>query len=137
MVKKFYSKCDPELLLHMVHSMDDGDDKRLDLSDPKEFLQVAVLRLDDMKTFLPHRHVFKAGEPTVIAQESWVVIRGSVTVTFYDVDGSVVGNALLNPGDCSITFQGGHTYTVMESDTFVYEFKTGPYKGQVVDKVFI
>ena len=36
-----------------------------------------------------------------------------------------------------MTFQGGHTYEILEDDTIVYEYKTGPYKGQENDKVFI
>ena len=36
-----------------------------------------------------------------------------------------------------MTFEGGHTYTILEDETIVYEYKTGPYKGQENDKVFI
>ena len=36
-----------------------------------------------------------------------------------------------------MTFQGGHTYEILEEDTIVYEYKTGPYKGQANDKEFI
>jgi hypothetical protein len=25
---------------------------------------------------------------------------------------------------------GGHTYQILEDDTIVYEYKTGPYEGQ-------
>ena len=43
----------------------------------------------------------------------------------------------LTPGDLSMTFEGGHNYMATESNTFVYEFKTGPYKGIENDKTFI
>jgi len=36
-----------------------------------------------------------------------------------------------------MTFFGGHNYLIMQDDTLVYEFKTGPYTGQQNDKVFI
>ena len=36
-----------------------------------------------------------------------------------------------------MTFNGGHNYLVTSPDTFVYEFKTGPYKGIKNDKTFI
>ena len=36
-----------------------------------------------------------------------------------------------------MTFRGGHTYTLLEDDTIVREYKTGPYKGIDMDKVFI
>jgi hypothetical protein len=41
------------------------------------------------------------------------------------------------PGDCSITFFGGHNYLSLEPDTCVVEAKSGPYFGQEKDKVFI
>ena len=42
----------------------------------------------------------------------------------------------LNQGDISLTFEGGHTYTILE-DARVYEYKTGPYEGVELDKVFL
>jgi hypothetical protein len=36
-----------------------------------------------------------------------------------------------------ITLEGAHTYTILENDTLVYEYKTGPYEGQELDKQFI
>jgi len=71
-----------------------------------------------------------------IAQESWVIIRGQVEVTLYDLDDEVLSSYVLNPGDISITLYGGHSYRVLE-DTLAYEFKTGPYFGQALDKEFI
>ena len=43
----------------------------------------------------------------------------------------------LLPGDASFTLYGGHTYKILEQDTIVYEYKTGPYLGQTFDKEFI
>jgi len=37
----------------------------------------------------------------------------------------------------SITLYGGHTYEIMEDDTLVLEFKSGPYYGQKLDKEFM
>jgi len=89
------------------------------------------------KTFKPHKHIFKEGESEVIAQESWVVIKGSVKVILYDLDDTIIKKVILHPGDCSITLKGGHNYEILEDDTVVYEYKTGPYKGQSLDKEFI
>jgi len=73
-----------------------------------------------------------------IAQESWVVIKGKVQLFFYDIDGTLLRDDLiLNAGDASFTLYGGHTYKILEEDTIVYEYKTGPYEGQELDKVFI
>jgi cupin fold WbuC family metalloprotein len=89
------------------------------------------------KTFKPHRHIFKERTRNVIAQESWIVIQGSVKCTFYDLDNSVLVEPILNPGDASFTLEGGHTYTILEDNTLVYEYKTGPYEGQALDKIFL
>ena len=56
---------------------------------------------------------------------------------YYDESGSTpIGNYIIGPGDCSITLLGGHTYKAI-GEVKVYEFKTGPYKGQKLDKRFI
>ena len=55
----------------------------------------------------------------------------------YDLDDSIISQPILNVGDISVTFQGGHTYEILEDDTIVYEYKTGPYKGQENDKEFL
>ena len=71
----------------------------------------------------------------IIAQESWVVIQGSVKVYFYDLDEQLLTTEILYRGDCSMTFEGGHNYEILEENTLVYEFKTGPYEGIDKDKV--
>ena len=88
------------------------------------------------KTFKPHKHIFHSKE-TKIAQESWVVVRGSVKVFLYDLDDSILREEIIYPGDASITLYGGHTYEILEDDTVVYEYKTGPYMGVEKDKEFI
>ena len=88
-------------------------------------------------TFKPHKHIYKQGEKEVIAQESWVIIKGKVKVIMYDLDDTIIHEPILNAGDTSITFRGGHNYLALEEDTIVYEYKTGPYKGQENDKIII
>ena len=95
------------------------------------------LKMEKGTTFKPHKHIWKDGEDKVIAQESWVVIKGSVKVIMYDLDDKVIETPILYPGDCSMTFQGGHNYEILEEDTIVYEYKTGPYKGVENDKEFL
>ena len=74
---------------------------------------------------------------TNIAQESWVVIKGSVKCIFYDIDDTIIEEIILEQSDLSMTFRGGHNYEILEDDTVVYEFKTGPYLGIEFDKTFI
>lgn len=136
-MEKIYSRIDPNTLCHMVNRLEEITD-RTDVAPTTEFLQLATLRMPQGKTFKPHQHIWKshATEQT-IAQESWVVIKGLVRCHFYDTDGSLLAEREIGPGDCSMTFQGGHTYTILEDDTVVYEYKTGPYTGQINDKVFL
>ena len=91
----------------------------------------------DFDMYMNDLEVWKDGEEKVIAQESWVVVKGSVECHFYDIDGTLLEKPILEVGDCSVTLAGGHTYLILEDDTVVYEYKTGPYKGQKMDKVFL
>ena len=73
----------------------------------------------------------------MIAQESWVIIQGSVKCTFYDLDDSILVESVLSVGDASFTLEGGHNYLILEENTLIYEYKTGPYEGHLLDKTFI
>ena len=134
---KIYSKVDPEKLLHIVNRITDIEG-RSDVVPENNFIQCATLKMKKNKTFPAHKHIFKERHYThQIAQESWVVIKGRVKCIFYDLDNSVLATPILEPGDASFTLLGGHTYEILENDTIVYEYKTGPYEGQKNDKVFI
>ena len=118
-------------LLHMVHTPDDFIEERTDLVGADQFIQCSFLRMNEGKTFRPHRHIWKSPIfDTMIAQESWVVIRGSVKVHFFDTEMQPLETHILRAGDASFTLEGGHTYEILEDDTLVYEYKTGPYEGQ-------
>ncbi len=134
---KIYSKIEPGKLCHMINRMDEIT-SRTDVAPTDQFIQLATLRMDAGKTFRPHQHIWKpVMYDRVIAQESWVVIKGSVEVSFFDTDGTLLEKQIIRQGDCSMTFEGGHTYTILEDDTVVYEYKTGPYYGKELDKVFL
>ena len=139
-MKLIYSKLKPQKLLHIIYKTEDFyklENNRLNIVEDKEFLQVSAMIYQQGDTFRPHQHIWKDGEEKAIAQESWVVIRGSVKCSFYDIDDTILKEPILNVGDCSITLAGGHTYSILEDDTLVYEYKTGPYKGSENDKIFI
>ena len=135
-MERIYSRISPECLLHIVNRFEDIED-RTDICPEEQFIQLATLKMKKGKTFIPHKHIYKKGEERVIAQESWVVIRGKVKVYMFDLDDKLIATPILNPGDCSVTFRGGHTYEILEEDTIVYEYKTGPYYGQKLDKEFL
>ena len=60
-----------------------------------------------------------------------------LTCLLENIRNELIEEIVINQGDCSMTFVGGHTYTILEEDTVVYEYKTGPYQGQKLDKVFL
>lgn len=137
-MKEICSKRFPEKVLHVVFHAGDFSDGRTDIISPENYLQCSALKLQEGQTFRPHRHIRKDRHfPSMIAQESWVVVSGSVVAFFYDIDGSFLTSALLTVGDASFTLDGGHTYEILSGNTLVYEFKNGPYEGREFDKEFI
>lgn len=136
-MEKIYSKVDPEKLLHMIVRKDDFKPGRKDVVEENQFIQCSILQMENGKTFKPHKHIWKERTRNVIAQESWIVVQGSVKCIFYDIDDTLIAEPILYPGDASFTLEGGHNYEILEDDTLVYEYKTGPYEGQLMDKVFL
>ena len=136
-MENFYSKIEPGKLLHMIVRKEDILHGRKDVVSEENFIQCSILNLEKDKTFKPHRHIWKERTRNVIAQESWIVVQGSVKCTFYDLDNTILAEPILNVGDASFTLEGGHNYLILEDNTLVYEYKTGPYEGQALDKTFI
>jgi len=131
-----YSHIEPTRLLHIINRKRDIQDGRVDLVDTDQFIQCASIKQPNGKTFQPHRHIMQIRNEVYIPQESWVVISGLIQVTLYDLDNTVLHTDILEPGDVSITLEGGHNYLFMQ-DSVVYEFKTGPYLGVAHDKTMI
>jgi hypothetical protein len=132
-----YSKIEQEKLLHIINRMDEIAGRQ-EVVPENNFIQCATLRMEEGKTFRPHKHIEKSRTyEKQIAQESWIVIKGSVRCKFYDLDDQLIAEPILYPGDASFTLYGGHTYEILEEDTVVYEYKTGPYEGQALDKIFL
>lgn len=136
-MEKIYSKIEPETLLHIVVRKEDIVPGRQDIVSEENFIQCSILSMEKGKTFKPHRHIWKQRDRLVIAQESWIVVQGRVQCTFYDLDDTIIATPILEVGDASFTLQGGHNYLILEDGTLVYEYKTGPYEGQSLDKTFI
>ena len=136
-MEHIYSKIQPEKILHTIVRKEDLSPGRKEVVSEDNFIQCAILNMEEGKTFKPHRHIWKERTRNIIAQESWIVIQGSVKCIFYDLDDTVIATPVLYPGDASFTLEGGHTYQILEDNTLVYEYKTGPYEGQSLDKAFI
>lgn len=136
-MEKIYSKVDPSKLLHLIVRKDDITPGRQDVISEENFIQCSILNMEEGKTFKPHKHIWKERTRNVIAQESWIVVQGSVKCIFYDIDDTIIAEPILKVGDASFTLEGGHNYYILEDNTLVYEYKTGPYEGQKLDKTFI
>lgn len=136
-MEKIYSRKNKEILLHIIVRKEDLSPGRKEVVSEDNFIQCAILNMEKGKTFKPHKHIWKERTRNVIAQESWIVVQGSVKCIFYDLDDTIIATPILYPGDASFTLQGGHTYIILEDNTLVYEYKTGPYEGQELDKQFI
>jgi mannose-6-phosphate isomerase-like protein (cupin superfamily) len=135
MIEKIYSKVPPGPLIHMIIRFDQISEQRTDVCDPLESLQVAAMRIPEGKVYRAHKHMIKSMPRLTTTQETWIVMRGRIKVTYYDIIGNdIIDVAFLNEGDCTITLLGGHSYEVVE-DAIVYEVKSGPYKGRELDKM--
>ena len=80
-----------------------------------------------MSGWIPQKHIIYYNK----------LIDDKYKTILYDLDDTIIAEEILNIGDISITFRGGHNYKILENDTLVYEYKTGPYMGQKLDKTFI
>ena len=128
-MKKIYSRVSPKELLHLIYPLNNNDQtERVNVAPEDEYLQLAVLKMNKGRTFMPHKHIIKE-KITDIAQESWLVFRGAVECIFYDLDDTIITKEIIRAGDISMTFRGGHNYRIIEDNTIVYEYKTGPYLG--------
>lgn len=125
-------------VLHKVIKLN-ADDKvgRVDVSAMPDPLQAAFVKAEPDKEFPSHRHLLKDQPAKAFTQEAWVIIHGAVEISYFDLDDSFLAKHIINPGDCSVTFGGGHSYQVLSDGVQAYEFKSGPYNGREKDKVFI
>ena len=84
-MEKIYSKIDGRLL-HVINRLKDITGRN-DIIPEDNFIQCATLKMEKGKTFPPHKHITKDRHyPKQIAQESWVVIKGSVKCILYDLN---------------------------------------------------
>ena len=127
-----------EEILHIIYARTDLENigNRCDISEDKEFLQLAALKIKKDHKFKGHKHLRLVRE-TDITQECWIVVKGTVKTFHYDEEDNLLEENILQAGDATITFRGGHNYQSLKEDTLVYEIKTGPYMGQAKDKTFI
>ena len=136
MTVNVHSRIDPSVLLFVINRRENISEDRQDLSPGEEYLQCATKQLTKGTTFAPHRHNELVRE-TNITQEAWVFLQGKVAARFWDIDDKLIYETELGAGDAAIVCRGGHSFEVLEDETILYEFKTGPYYGVEKDKSYI
>lgn len=112
--------------------------RREELIGAENFLQLSVLSLKLGDAFPAHAHLDREFSTSNLkAQESWVILSGSVQVNYYDIDDTLIKSKVLDSGSVSVTLHGGHSYKSLSKETLVLEFKSGPYEGRDFDKRLI
>jgi mannose-6-phosphate isomerase-like protein (cupin superfamily) len=130
---KVYSKSG--LLLNVIYSLDDfNEGNRIDITDPSQALQCAIMKAEKGKVFKPHKHLNRKCD--IHIQEAFIILKGKGKLRIYDFDDSPIGNYPLKEGDLTVLLQGGHSLEI-EEDCMLYELKNGPYEGQSKDKWFL
>jgi hypothetical protein len=135
-MKYFHSKIDGRLnhILCKRGDLESQSVARENLSPDSSFLQLGLINTNE-RSYPPHFHLERHAEfDDLRAQECWIVVKGKVEVTYFDVDNTVQGVEIIEAGDATLTLFGGHGYRVLEAGTLVYEVKSGPYLGISIDK---
>ena len=135
-MEKIYSKKDSSFLLHVNYDIYESPAERVNLSEENHFLQVSAINLPKERIVKPHKHLPHSRE-TKHTHEALIVMNGSLEVIYYDTDDSIICTRILNKGQCSVSFGGGHSFKVLEENTKVYELKNGPYEGRDKDYAFL
>jgi hypothetical protein len=130
---RFYSKVEPSKILFSLLRFNQITEKRTDISPEDQFLQTSGRVLKKGFKVNAHKHNYLKRE-TNITQEAWVVLKGLISVKFYDLDDKMIFETKLASGDCVTIFRGGHELLVLEDNTLFYEIKNGPYYGVESDK---
>jgi len=140
MIKKIYSKINPSVLLHIIHTNDLNQNsirelKRHELTEPNLSLQAGLFEIPKNTDFKAHKHN-PQDRKTTQTHEAILVVKGSIELSIFDIDNSFVESHTLDEGDCSFIINGGHKIKTLE-DTHLFEFKNGPYNGPDKDKSLI
>jgi len=78
-----------------------------------------------------HKNLLREANRT---QEMTYVKQGSMKVTLYSDDKSIINEFILEKGDLAIYAYGGHAYEILSDDTQIIEAKNGPFISVEEDK---
>lgn len=132
----YYSKIDDKKIIFSLFKLCKFKENRIDFTPDTEYLQASCSLLNKNKKIQSHKH--KPNQRIInITQEAWLIFKGSIKAKFFDIDDSFLREIILKTGDCVVLFNGGHSFTTLETDTILYEFKNGPYYGAIKDRIDI
>lgn len=131
-VETVTSKLDTSVVLASIYRWE-YTSARIDITESKEILQLAILGLKKKQSVSAHSHnpILRA---TVGTSECWVVTMGRIEFDLFDTDSSHVHTANLRKNDLVIFHAGGHSLRVLSRKAQIYELKNGPYEGASIDK---
>jgi hypothetical protein len=129
-MENIFSSVDPSILLHVIMDTTAASSDRVDVSPSEEFLQLSVVPLTAGRGVKPHKALPRSFGGHGQVQESWIVMRGAIDVSLYDLDGSFLKSAVLSAGWLLVTFRGGHGFSTVEEPATIIECKLGPYIGR-------
>lgn len=103
---------------------------------PENPLQVGLHHRPKGMKLDPHVHVME--RPIIIdeIQEVLMILSGSIELTFYTKEGTVITKRILKSGDNVLLMREGHQVEYLE-DTRMFEVKQGPYPGVKNAKIYL
>lgn len=99
-----------------------------------DFIQVGTWGYDKGKVLPPHIHNNGVTRKVDRTQEVIHVIEGRVRALIFSEDEGLVESIMVERGDTLALLAGGHSYEILDDDTFVLEVKNGPYVGPDLDR---
>ncbi len=131
-----YSRQDEDILLLAINRRSEISEKRVDICPEEQYLQICTKVMPEGLTFKAHKHN-RLERNTDYTNEAGIILEGSVSATFWDIDDKKILETTLESGDCAVVFRAGHSFKVLEEGTILYEVKSGPYYGTEKDKTFL
>jgi len=121
-----------KILIAKIFFFKNLKEKRNDICPCNEFIQLSTQVLDKGREIKAHSHL-NVCRSSNITQEIWLVFRGKIEVSIFDLNNKIIRKVKLQTGDCLVLFRGGHGFKNLSKRTIFYEIKTGPYFGKDKD----
>lgn len=120
------------LLVAKIFFFKNIKNKRNDICPESEFIQLSTQVLEKGREVKAHSHL-NIQRKSNITQEVWIILRGKVEASIFDLNKTIIKKIILKSGDCLVLFRGGHGFKNLSKDTIFYEIKNGPYYGKDKD----